>query len=79
MARTSEPRRPQLPRFCQREPRHTLVTITNLRYLHRLIWLLLLFQISTVLLLVIAGPVPPRPLPSQPGSAATLRPVPLMP
>lgn len=78
MARTSELRRPQLPRFCQREPRHTLVTITNLRYLHRLIWLLLLFQITTVLL-VIAGPVPPKPSSSQAGSAATLRPVPLMP
>ena len=78
MARTSEPRRPQLPRFCQREPRHTLVTITNLRYLHRLLWLLLLFQVTTVLL-VIAGPVPPKPSSSQAGSAATLRPVPLMP
>jgi hypothetical protein len=78
MARTSDPRQPQLPRFCQREPRHTLVTITNLRYLHRLIWLLLLFQISTVLL-VLAGPVPPRPLPSLPGSTATRSPGPLMP
>ena len=78
MARTSDPRRHQLPRFCQREPRHTLVTITNLRYLHRLIWLLLLFQVTTVLL-VIAGPVPPRPLPSQPGSTADHSPGPLMP
>jgi hypothetical protein len=78
MARSSDPRRPQLPRFCRQQPRHTLVTITNLRYLHRLIWLLLLFQISTVLL-VIAGPVPPKPSSSQAGSAATLRPVPLMP
>jgi hypothetical protein len=78
MTRPSEQRRPQLPRFCQQEPRHTLVTITNLRYLHRLIWLLLLFQITTVLL-VIAGPVPPKPSSSQAGSAATLRPVPLMP
>jgi len=78
MTRPSEQRRPQLPRFCQREPRHTLVTITNLRYLHRLIWLLLLFQITTVLL-VIAGPVPPRPLPSQPGSTANHSPGPLMP
>lgn len=78
MTRPSEQRRPQLPRFCQREPRHTLVTITNLRYLHRLIWLLLLFQITTVLL-VLAGPVPPKQLPGQAGSAATLQPVPLMP
>jgi hypothetical protein len=78
MARTSDLRRPQLPRFCQREPRHTLVTITNLRYLHRLIWLLLLFQVTTVLL-VIAGPVPPKPLPSQPGSTADHGPGPLMP
>lgn len=78
MTRSSEPRRLQLPRFCQREPRHTLVTITNLRYLHRLIWLLLIFQITTVLL-VLAGPVPPKPSSSQAGSAATLRPVPLMP
>ena len=78
MARTSDPRRPQLPRFCQREPRHTLVMITNLRYLHRLIWLLLMFQITTVLL-VIAGPVPPKPLPSQPGSTVNHSPGPLMP
>ena len=78
MARTSDPRRPQLPRFCQREPRHTLVTITNLRYLHRLIWLLLLFQLTTVLL-VIAGPVPPKPLPSQPGSTGNQSSGPLMP
>jgi len=78
MTRTSDPRRPQLPRFCQREPRHTLVTITNLRYLHRLLWLLLLFQISTVLL-VIAGPVPPKPSSSQAGSAANHSPGPLMP
>lgn len=78
MTRTSDPSRPQLPRFCQRAPRHTLVTITNLRYLHRLLWLLLLFQISTVLL-VIAGSVPPRPLPNQAGSTATHSPGPLMP
>ena len=78
MTRSSDQRRPQLPRFCQREPRHTLVTITNLRHLHRLIWLLLLFQVTTVLL-VIAGPVPPRPLPSQPGSTADHSPGPLMP
>jgi hypothetical protein len=54
------------------------VTITNLRYLHRLIWLLLLFQVTTVLL-VIAGPVPPRPLPSQPGSTVNHSSGPLMP
>lgn len=54
------------------------MTITNLRYLNRLIWLLLLFQITTVLL-VIAGPVPPKPLPSQPGSTADHSPGPLMP
>ena len=78
MNRPSEQRRPQLPRFCQREPRHTLVTITNLRDLHRLIWLLLLFQITTVLL-VLAGPVPPKPSSSQAGSAATFRPVSLTP
>jgi hypothetical protein len=52
--------------------------ITNLRYLHRLIWLLLMFQITTVLL-VIAGPVPPKPLPSQPGSTVNHSPGPLMP
>ncbi|MCT0213085.1 hypothetical protein KQ307_06160 [Synechococcus sp. CS-1326] len=78
MTRSSEPRRPQLPRFCRRQPRHTLVTITNLRYLHRLVWLLLLFQLTTVLL-VLAGPVPPRPVPSQPNSTATHGPGPLMP
>jgi hypothetical protein len=34
------------------------VSITNLRHLHHLLWLVLIFQVSTVLL-VLAGPVPP--------------------
>jgi hypothetical protein len=33
------------------------VSITNLCHLHRLLWLSLIFQVSTVLL-VTAGPVP---------------------
>ena len=59
MSRPPTPRRPQLPPFCRRaQQRHTLVSITNLRHLHRLLWLVLIFQVSTVLL-VTAGPVPP--------------------
>jgi hypothetical protein len=50
----------QLPAFCRsRSPRSQLVSVNNLRNLQRLL-LLLLFQLTT-LLLVLAGPVPPRP------------------
>jgi hypothetical protein len=35
-----------------------LVSITSLRQLQRLLWLALIFQVSTVLLIT-AGPVPP--------------------
>jgi hypothetical protein len=53
---------PQLPAFCRtRSSRTQLVSVNNLRNLQRLLLLVLLFQLST-LLLVIAGPVPPRPL-----------------
>ena len=52
----------QLPAFCRsRSPRSQLVSVNNLRNLQRLLLLVLLFQLTT-LLLVVAGPVPPRPL-----------------
>jgi hypothetical protein len=53
----------QLPAFCRsrsRSSRSQLVSVSNLRNLQRLLLLVLLFQLST-LLLVIAGPMPPRP------------------
>ena len=51
----------QLPAFCRsRSPRSQLVSVNNLRNLQRLLLLVLLFQLTT-LLLVVAGPVPPRP------------------
>ena len=51
----------QLPAFCRtRSPRSQLVSVNNLRNPQRLLLLLLLFQLTT-LLLVLAGPVPPRP------------------
>ena len=58
----SSRRSAQLPAFCRsRSSRSQLVSVSNLRNLQRLLLLVLLFQLST-LLLVIAGPLPPRPL-----------------
>jgi hypothetical protein len=54
--------KPQLPAFCRTRRPTTTVYVSNLRDLYRLLLLVLVFQLST-LLLVIAGPVPPR-LPS---------------
>jgi hypothetical protein len=52
---------PQLPAFCRtRRPITTTVRLCSLRQLQWLLWLVLAFQMSTVLL-VLAGPVP-RPL-----------------
>jgi hypothetical protein len=52
---------PQLPAFCRtRRPITTTVRLSSLRQLQWLLWLVLAFQLSTVLL-VMAGPVP-RPL-----------------
>jgi len=58
---------PQLPAFC-RTRRHitTSVRLGDLRQLQWLLWLVLAFQLSTVLL-VLAGPVP-APLAATPGS-----------
>jgi hypothetical protein len=59
-------RNAQLPAFCRtrscrtRSSRTQLVSVNNLRNLQRLLLLVLLFQLST-LLLVIAGPVPKWP------------------
>jgi len=51
----------QLPAFCRsRSSRSQLVSVSNLRNLQRLLLLVLLFQLSTILL-VLAGPIPPRP------------------
>ncbi|MGB5134012.1 MAG: hypothetical protein WBN89_02430 [Prochlorococcaceae cyanobacterium] len=47
-------RRPELPAFCRTRRPTTLVSVTSLRHLQRLLLLVLLFQLST-LLLVIAG------------------------
>jgi hypothetical protein len=53
-------RRPQLPAFCRtRRPTTVAVTVNSLTALRLLVLVGLLFQLST-LLLVIAGPVPPR-------------------
>jgi hypothetical protein len=54
-------RRPQLPAFCRtRRPTTVAVRASSLAALRLLVLLGLLFQLST-LLLVLAGPVPPRP------------------
>jgi hypothetical protein len=55
---------PQLPAFCRtRRPTNVAVTASSLAGLRLLVVLGLLFQLST-LLLVLAGPVPPRPMAS---------------
>ena len=60
-AGSSSQRNAQLPAFCRsRSSRSQLESVSNLRNLQRLMLLVLLFQLST-LLLVIAGPLPPRP------------------
>jgi hypothetical protein len=57
-------RRPQLPAFCRtRRPTTVAVTASSLVGLRGLVLLGLAFQLST-LLLVLAGPVPPRPMAS---------------
>ncbi len=53
---------PQLPAFCRtRRPTTVMVTASSLAGLRGLVLLGLAFQLST-LLLVLAGPVPPRPM-----------------
>jgi hypothetical protein len=55
---------PQLPAFCRtRRPTTVPVAASSLACLRGLVLLGLAFQLST-LLLVLAGPVPPRPLTS---------------
>jgi hypothetical protein len=51
--------KPQLPAFCRTRRPTTTVYVSSLRDLYRLLLLVLVLQLST-LLLVIAGPVPPR-------------------
>ena len=52
---------PQLPAFCRtRRPTTVAVTASSLIALRGLVLLGLAFQLST-LLLILAGPVPPRP------------------
>ena len=58
---SSSMRNVQLPAFCRTHShRSQLVSVNNLRNLQRRLLLVLLFQLTT-LLLVVAGPVPPRP------------------
>jgi hypothetical protein len=55
---------PQLPAFCRtRRPTVVVVTASSLSALRGLVLLGLAFQLTT-LLLVLAGPVPPRPMAS---------------
>ena len=51
---------PQLPAFCRSRRPTVVVTAASLACLRGLVLLGLAFQLST-LLLVLAGPVPPRP------------------
>jgi hypothetical protein len=54
---------PQLPAFCRSRRPTVMVTASSLACLRGLVVLGLAFQLST-LLLVLAGPVPPRPMAS---------------
>lgn len=54
---------PQLPAFCRTRRPTVMVTASSLAGLRGLVLLGLAFQLST-LLLVLAGPVPPRPMAS---------------
>jgi hypothetical protein len=54
---------PQLPAFCRTRRPTVMVTASSLTGLRALVLLGLAFQLST-LLLVLAGPVPPRPVAS---------------
>jgi hypothetical protein len=54
---------PQLPAFCRSRRPTVMVTASSLACLRGLLVLGLAFQLST-LLLVLAGPVPPRPMAS---------------
>ena len=54
---------PQLPAFCRTRRPTVVVTASSLAGLRGLVLLGLAFQLST-LLLVLAGPVPPRPVTS---------------
>ncbi len=54
---------PQLPAFCRTRRPTVMVTASSLAGLRALVVLGLAFQLST-LLLVLAGPVPPRPVTS---------------
>jgi len=76
-------RRPELPAFCRTRRSGTQqVSVNSLRGLYRLLLLVLALQLST-LLLVIAGPVPPRfkakttsvPFPEETASRAARVPV----
>ena len=53
--------RPQVPAFCRSRRPVVTVSVSSLNALRLLVLLGLLFQLST-LLVVIAGPVPPRPV-----------------
>ena len=55
--------RPQLPAFCRSRRPVVMVTASSIANVRLLVLLGLLFQLST-LLLVIAGPVPPRLAPA---------------
>ena len=55
--------RPRLPAFCRSRRPVVMVTASSIANLRLLVLLGLLFQLST-LLLVIAGPVPPRVSPA---------------
>ena len=65
---SSSMRNAQLPAFCRsRSPRTQLVSVNNLRNLQRLLLLVLLFQLSTLLLVL---SLLPSPLPSLLGANA---------
>lgn len=65
--------RPQLPAFCRTRRPTVMVTAHSLNDLRNLVLLMLVLQLST-LLLVIAGPVPPRLSPATATNVVRFRP-----
>ena len=64
-------RRPELPAFCRTRQRTVIVKVSRLNSLERQLWLVLLFQLST-LLLVILEVGPQHQLQSLPNSSSHL-------
>ena len=53
---------PELPAFCRTRRPTVLVSVSSLRSLRTLLLVLIALELSTLLLLLLAGPLPLRPV-----------------